>query len=133
MREVESSNFRWLLKLRWGAIAAQLIVFLGGDRLMHVSLPILPMALIVLLALVTNVACTIWARRVKTVPEWALFGLMALDSVLLTTLLYLTGGDSNPFAVLYLVNIALAGVLLRPRWTWALTALSKHFRVRALA
>ncbi len=124
MREVESSNFRWLLKLRWGAIAAQLIVFLAGDRLMHVSLPILPMALIVLLALGTNVACTIWARRARTVPEWALFGLMALDSVLLTTLLYFTGGDSNPFAVLYLVNIALAGVLLRPRWTWALTAFS---------
>ncbi len=124
MREVESSNFRWLLKLRWGAIAAQLIVFLAGDRLMHVSLPILPMALIVLLALGTNVACTIWARRAKAVPEWTLFGLMALDCVLLTTLLYLTGGDSNPFAVLYLVNIALAGVLLQPRWTWALTALS---------
>jgi two-component system sensor histidine kinase RegB len=39
-------------------------------------------------------------------------------------LLYLAGGDSNPFAVLYLVNIALAGILLQPKWTWALMGLS---------
>jgi len=49
---------------------------------------------------------------------------MILDSILLTAMLYLVGGDSGPFAVLYLVNIALAGVLLHPRWTWTLLLLS---------
>jgi len=47
MREVEALNFSWFLKLRWGAIAAELLVFFAGDRLMHVALPLAPMLLIV--------------------------------------------------------------------------------------
>src|SRR5262249_33714904 len=44
--------------------------------------------------------------------------------VLLSALLYLTGGPLNPFSFLYLVQIALAAVILRARFTWALVALS---------
>jgi two-component system sensor histidine kinase RegB len=39
-------------------------------------------------------------------------------------LLDLTGGASNPFSTLYLVNVALAAVLLPQRWSWGLTAAS---------
>ena len=124
MREVEALNFSWFLKLRWGAIAAQLLVFFAGDRLMHVALPLMPMLLIVGVAVSTNLGGALWSRRGKSVPGSALAGLMALDSLLLTAMLYFLGGDSNPFAVLYLVNIALAAVLLQPKWTWAITALS---------
>ena len=49
---------------------------------------------------------------------------MALDVLLLTGLLYFTGGPFNPFSFLYLVHIALAAVVLRPRATWALAGLS---------
>ena len=57
---------------------------------------------------------------------------MALDVALLTELLYLTGGPANPFGFLYLVQIALAAVLLRAAWTWSLVALSLS-RVRPAA
>jgi two-component system sensor histidine kinase RegB len=49
---------------------------------------------------------------------------MMLDIALLTGLLYLTGGPHNPFAFLYLVQIALAAVLVRAKWTWMLVGLS---------
>jgi two-component system sensor histidine kinase RegB len=124
MREVEALNFSWFLKLRWGAIGAELLVFLAGDRLMHVALPLAPMLLVVGVAVSTNLACALWARRRTSVPGSALAALMVLDSLLLTAMLYFIGGDSNPFAVLYLVNIALAAVLLPPKWTWGITALS---------
>jgi two-component system sensor histidine kinase RegB len=124
MREVEALNFSWFLKLRWGAIGAELLVFLAGDRLMHVALPLAPMVLVVGVAVSTNLACALWARRRTSVPGSALAALMVLDSLLLTAMLYFIGGDSNPFAVLYLVNIALAAVLLPPKWTWGITALS---------
>src|SRR5439155_7380403 len=39
-------------------------------------------------------------------------------------LLYLTGGPNNPFCFLYLVQIALAAVIVRARWTWMLVGLS---------
>ena len=49
---------------------------------------------------------------------------MMLDIAILTGLLYLTGGPHNPFGFLYLVQIALATVLLRALWTWMLVGLS---------
>lgn len=124
MNDVSSLNLAWLLRLRWGAIVGQLIIFFAGDRLMSVSLPLAPLLFIIGIAIGSNIGLFFWARHAPSVPEWTLAALMGLDSMLLTGMLYIAGGDSSPFAVLYLVNIALAGVLLRPRWTWMLMGLS---------
>lgn len=48
-------------------------------------------------------------------------GLMLLDLVTLTAMLYLTGGVTNPFSLFYFVNLAVGGVILRPTWAWLLT------------
>jgi two-component system sensor histidine kinase RegB len=58
------------------------------------------------------------------VKEWWIGAAIAADVVLLTALLYLSGGPLNPFSFLYLVEIALAAVILPARWTWALVVLS---------
>ena len=49
---------------------------------------------------------------------------MALDVLLFSGLLYLTGGPNNPFSFLYLIPIALASITMRPAWTWMLVGLS---------
>jgi two-component system sensor histidine kinase RegB len=118
VRGVQSLNLRWFLKLRYGAIAAQLLIFFAGDRLVNVAVPVAPMLVIIGIEVCTNVGFMLWARRAEAVPGWTVAGLMGLDAVLLSALLYVTGGDSKTFAVLYLVNIALAAVLLEPLWTW---------------
>jgi two-component system sensor histidine kinase RegB len=63
-------------------------------------------------------------REASLVPEAVLGALMLVDVVVLTGLLLFTGGPFNPFSTLYLVNIALAAVILRPGWTWALVVIS---------
>jgi two-component system, sensor histidine kinase RegB len=50
--------------------------------------------------------------------------LLAIDTLLLTISLHLTGGPQNPFSVFYLVYITLAAVVLGARWTWFLTVLA---------
>jgi two-component system sensor histidine kinase RegB len=57
------------------------------------------------------------------VGDGVIAAVMFLDIAGLTVLLDLTGGASNPFSTIYLVNVALAAVLL-PRWAWALMAAS---------
>ena len=58
--------------------------------------------------------------RKKGIPEW-LFGLvMFLDIILLTALLYYTGGPMNPFTFLYLVHIVIGAILMRDYWSWSL-------------
>ena len=120
--DVEQINFSWLLKLRWGAIAGQVVTIAGVYWLMHIRLPLLPLGAIIGIELLSNIFYT-WRIRRPT-REWERPALMALDVLLLTALLYFTGGPFNPFSFFYLVEIALGAAVLRPRWIWALVVLS---------
>lgn len=117
-------NFSWLMKLRWSSIAGQVATILGVYALLHIEVPLGPLFAIVGTQLATNVGCALWFRREPAVHEWQLASVMALDIALLTAMLYFTGGQSNPFSFLYLVNIALAAVVLHATWTWMLVALA---------
>jgi two-component system sensor histidine kinase RegB len=117
-------NFSWLMKLRWSSVAGQLATILGVYWILGIDVPLLPLLSIVTVEFLSNTLSVLWFRRQPAVQEWHLAGVMALDVLLLTGLLYFTGGATNPFSFLYLVNIALAAVVLHAEWTWALVALS---------
>ncbi|MFY0571740.1 ATP-binding protein [Archangium lansingense] len=124
MRDAQSINLSWLLRLRWGAIVGQVALILG----VHFGLGMLqrlgPLFATIAVAAASNVALGLWARRERLIRERLLWAVMALDVVLLTVLLDLSGGPFNPFSALYLVHIALAAVVLRAGWTWGLTGLA---------
>ncbi|HEX4460360.1 MAG TPA: ATP-binding protein, partial [Polyangia bacterium] len=111
------------IKLRWGAIAGQIVTILGVARVVGVELPLPSLFAVIAIELVSNIVCVAAARR-RTPPEWWCGLVMTLDVLLLTALLHLTGGPFNPFSFLYLVEIALAAVILRARWTWTLVLVS---------
>jgi two-component system sensor histidine kinase RegB len=119
----EAINFSWLLKLRWGAIVGQVVMIVGVTRLFGVQLPLPKLALVIALEAATNLVLLVAARSGRA-AEWWSGSVMVLDTILLTALLHLTGGPFNPFSFLYLVQIALAAVILPARWTWALVLLS---------
>jgi two-component system sensor histidine kinase RegB len=116
-------NLSWLLTLRWGSLAGQLVTILAVDRLMGIGLPLGPLAVVLAIGAVSNLLLGSWRRRAD-VQDRMLAAVMLLDVVLLTAVLYFTGGPFNPFSFLYLVNIALAAVILPPGWTWALVVVS---------
>ena len=117
-------NLSWLLLLRWGAAAGQAITVLVVWSGLGIELPLVALFLLIGLGAATNVAASIWAARSDFIHEATPALLMLIDVVLLSGLLGLTGGPSNPFSTLYLVNIALAAAVLPPRWTWALVVVS---------
>ena len=116
-------NLRWIVRLRWGAALGQSVVILLARRIFTLELPLVALFAVIGIELGSNVACARWQRE-RAVREWMLAAVMALDIVLLTVLLHLSGGSFNPFNFLYLVHIALAAVVLRPTYTWSLVALS---------
>jgi two-component system sensor histidine kinase RegB len=88
-----------------------------------IRLPTGPLVALVTVEALTNLACAPLARRLGR--EDTIVGcVLVLDVLLLTGLLYFTGGPFNPFSFLYLVYIALAAVVLRATWIWAIVALS---------
>ncbi len=130
-------NIQWLTRLRWAEIAGQASTVLVGQVLLAGALPMAPLLLVIGIGLISNLALELYffgdKRRAnwdatgqppRDVHEWQLALVMMLDIVLLTALLYLTGGPDNPFGFLYVVQIALAAVLVRAQWTWMLVGLS---------
>lgn len=116
-------NLYWLVQLHWWAILGQVVIIAGAEAWTHVGLPLPLLITVVGLELAGNVALGAWARR-SHVTDGAIALVMLVDAVVLTVLLDLTGGASNPFSTLYLVNVALAAVLLPPRWSWLLMGAS---------
>ena len=129
----------WLLHLRWFAVVGQLATILAAELLTDVRLPHPTLLMLVGLTAVTNLVYGLWLSRV--LPEHAeeesadRFGddddtdsmhavslaLMLLDLVTLTAMLYFSGGADNPFSFFYFVNLAVGGVVIRPRYVWSLT------------
>ncbi|MCA9680038.1 MAG: HAMP domain-containing histidine kinase [Kofleriaceae bacterium] len=116
-------NLEWLIRLRWAQIAGQASTVALVALLVDVELPLLALALVVGVGLVSNVAVAAYFRD-RPVHEGHVAAVMALDVALLTSLLYFTGGPLNPFGFLYLVQIALATVLLHAALAWTLVGLS---------
>jgi two-component system, sensor histidine kinase RegB len=114
----------WLITLRWAAIAGQVATIAGVQLFLDLELPALPLALIIIGEAVTNGLAHVWLQSPREIPDRVPFGILAIDVLALTGLLYFTGGAHNPFNFLYLVYIALAAVVLRPASTWALAVLS---------
>ena len=112
--------FSWFLHLRWGAVFCQAILILIAYSYLEIALPIVFVSIIILFEAASNLFFTFLTSRKKGIPEW-LFGLvMFLDIILLTALLYYTGGPMNPFTFLYLVHIVIGAILMRDYWSWSL-------------
>jgi two-component system sensor histidine kinase RegB len=116
-------HLSWLVQLHWWAILGQAVVIVSADALTGIILPSTTLVGLLVVEVVGNVALGVWSARVR-VTDPAIAAVMLLDTVVLTVLIDLTGGASNPFSTLYLVNVALAAVLLPPRWSWGLLAAS---------
>jgi two-component system sensor histidine kinase RegB len=114
----------WLLRLHWGAVVGQALAVLVVWQFEIIHLHIRALGVLLGLEAVAALGLEAWSSRVARVPEAAIAWVMVFDTVMLTVILALTGGTANPFDTLYLVNVALAAVLLRPLWAWALLALS---------
>ena len=103
--------------MRWGALAIVAASILIATQALDVDLPVAPMWGLVALGAVSNV----WLALGKSEHLGAF---LILDVVLLTGLLYFSGGPTNPFSIIYVVYIAMSAVMLTPRWTWAIAGLS---------
>ncbi len=111
----------WLVRLRWAAIAAQLASIVGVRFVLRAPFPAAPLALVVGALAVANVVLTLRLRRGARLSDAAIAGNLILDSVALTALLIWTGGAMNPFTTLYLLHVALAGIMVPRRWSLAVT------------
>lgn len=122
LRLTPRHTLKVVLGLRTVAVPAQLLVTILAVHVFLVPLPIGQLLLGSGLLAVAGLA-TLWRlRRNWPVTELEVFLHLLVDIAVMTWLLYLAGGSSNPFVSAYLVPIALAVIALRPLYGLLITA-----------
>ncbi|MCU4118610.1 ATP-binding protein [Variovorax sp. N23] len=105
-------NMQQLIQLRWLAVFGQIVTIEVVHYGFRIPLPLEPM-LMVLAALVGfNVASLLRWRTGREATNTELFVALLVDVAMLTAQLYLSGGTTNPFVFLYLLQVILGAVLL---------------------
>jgi len=118
------NSMRQLIQLRWIAVVGQLLTISLVHAGLGIALPLLPMlAVLAGLAAFNGAAMLRWRGRGRVTNAALLLGLL-VDVAALTVQLYLSGGIANPFAFLYLLQVALAAVLLKPWSSWVIVAVT---------
>lgn len=102
----------------------QVATILVTDQLLGVMLPLLPMLGVVLFLVGLNLVSLLRYRVQPEIGDTELFLELILDVAALTAQLYLSGGASNPFISLYLLQVILGAVLLRAAFTWLLVVMT---------
>ncbi|ARP99260.1 ATP-binding protein [Pseudorhodoplanes sinuspersici] len=117
-------NMALLIQLRWIAVGGQIVTIAFVQVWLGITLPLVPMAVVLCALVVLNVASLVWLRNRAEVSNRELLIALMLDVAALTAQLYLSGGATNPFTSLYLLQVTLGAVLLDARSTWSLVALT---------
>lgn len=124
-RVIKATNgvapLRGLVRLRGWAIGLLALALASVHFVLGAQLPLVALSLAFAVAVASNV---VLSRSVTSNVELPVAAIAALDTILLTLMLALTGGPSNPLSILYLIVVTLAATLTRARYTWLIVALS---------
>lgn len=107
-----SIEVHWLPRLRWAAVAALTVSIAGTKWLLHAPFPIEPLMGVVLLLALVNVVLLVHLKKTGGLSERAVTANLLIDTAALTAMLVWAGGAMNPFTTLYLLHVALAGILV---------------------
>jgi len=115
-------NLLLLVLLRWLAVAGQVGAIIFVYAWLGIALPIAAMASVIAFLVILNLATLYRYRSGATVTNTELLIELLADVLALTVQLYLSGGATNPFVSLFLLQAILGAVLLQPWSTWTVVA-----------
>jgi two-component system sensor histidine kinase RegB len=117
-------NMQQLIQLRWFAASGQVATICIVHYGFGILLPLQPMLAVLSCLLLFNLTSLLYWRTHREVSNGELFIALLVDVGALTAQLYLSGGVSNPFTFLYLLQVTLGAVLLRTWATWTMVAIT---------
>lgn len=123
-RSASWRNVLLLLQLRWIAVIGQLVTIVAVTQLLEARLPLMPLLMAPLLLIVINLMTASLLRRRDEFSQGELFAALLIDVAALCWQLYHSGGATNPFTFLFLLQIVIGAVILEPRWSWVIAFLA---------
>jgi two-component system sensor histidine kinase RegB len=111
----------WLLvQLRWIAVGGQLATIGFVHFVMGVDLPLIPLFMAPLVLAGINLGTYPLLDRRDAITNWELTVAMLVDVAALAWQLHFTGGLTNPFASLFLLQVVTGAMLLQPWSSWTI-------------
>jgi two-component system, sensor histidine kinase RegB len=117
-------NMQQLIQLRWIAVFGQIITIIVVNFGLRIQLPLHDMSVVLLCLVAFNAASLLRLRFSHEVTNSMLFVSLLVDVSTLTAQLYLSGGTTNPFVFLYLLQVILGAVLLQPWSVWTIVGIT---------
>src|SRR5690349_3154188 len=79
-----TQNMLLLIQLRWIAVAGQVATIVFVEFVLGISLPLLPMAVIIAALIALNLASIVWLRNGRDAGDAGLLGALLFDVAALT-------------------------------------------------
>jgi two-component system, sensor histidine kinase RegB len=117
-------NMRQLVQLRWIAVVGQIITIAVVHFGFDIQLPLREMSVVLICLVAFNIGSILRWREHHEVTNGELFFALLVDVATLTAQLYLSGGSTNPFSFLYLLQVILGAVLLRSWSVWTMVVIT---------
>jgi len=105
-------RLRTLVYIRWVAVGGQLAALIIVNFGLNYSLPMIACLATVSVSVAVNLGITALRPMSQTLSDRSAALWLAYDILQLSTLLYLTGGLQNPFAVLILASVTVSASVL---------------------
>lgn len=117
------ASLPWLVRLRWLAVLGQLGATVVAAAALEMELDLSALLALIGAEAISNAALQLALPRLERRLSHAaglrlVAAVLAVDAAILTGLLLASGGPMNPFSVFFLVQVALAGVLLGALGAW---------------
>jgi len=117
-------RLRTLVYIRWVAVGGQLATLIIVNLGLNYSLPMIACLLTVGVSVLINIGIVAVRPLSQTLSDRSAGLWLAYDILQLSTLLYLTGGLQNPFAVLILASVTVSASVLSRLSTISLALLA---------
>ena len=117
-------NMRQLVQLRWIAVIGQIATIEVVHYGLGIHLPLHAMFVVLAGLVAFNLVSVLRLRTRRAVTNGELFVALLVDVAMLTVQLYLSGGATNPFTFLYLLQVTLGAVLLEAWSIWTIVGIT---------
>lgn len=121
-------NLRQLLILRTIAIIAQFITIIIVDIFFKISLPKNLMFLVIFFLILFSIK-SFYNLKKNKVSDKNLFIELLFDVSAFALQIYFSGGISNPFISLFLLQVIIGAILLKPFFAWLITIITCIFYI----
>lgn len=123
-QNTNKQNLLQLIWLRLIAIIGQVVTILIVHYFLKISLPLTEMFLVLMFLGIVNFISFYRHKSEKNISDKSLFIELICDVLALTAQIYLSGGISNPFISLFLLQVIIAAILLKRIYAWLIALIT---------